>query len=69
MVLIGGTGTGKNHLAIAVARGLIRNGTRGRFYNVVDMVNRLETETGVGKQGRLVDYMTRLDFVILDELG
>jgi DNA replication protein DnaC len=69
VVLIGGTGTGKTHLAIAIARALIRRGTRGRFYNVVDLVNRLETETRGGKQGRLADYMTRLDFVILDELG
>jgi DNA replication protein DnaC len=69
VVLIGGTGTGKTHLAIAIARALIRNGTRGRFYSVVDLVNRLETETRGGKQGRLADYMTRLDFVILDELG
>ena len=69
VVLIGGTGTGKTHLAIAIARALIRTGTRGRFFNVVDLVNRLETETRGGKQGRLADYMTRLDFVILDELG
>ena len=69
VVLIGGTGTGKTHLAIAIARALIRSGTRGRFFNVVDLVNRLETETRGGKQGRLADYMTRLDFVILDELG
>ena len=50
-VLIGGTGTGKTHLAIALARALIRNGTRGRFFNVVDLVNRLETEHRGGKQG------------------
>lgn len=42
VVLVGGTGTGKSHLAIAIARALIRNGTRGRFFNVVDLVNRLE---------------------------
>jgi DNA replication protein DnaC len=69
VVLIGGTGTGKTHLAIAIARALIRSGTRGRFYNVVDLVNRLEIETRGGKQGRMADYLTRLDFVILDELG
>ena len=69
VVLIGGTGTGKTHLAIAIARALIRSGTRGRFFNVVDLVNRLETETRGGKQGRMADYLTRLDFVILDELG
>jgi DNA replication protein DnaC len=69
IVLVGGTGTGKSHLAIAIARALIRNGTRGRFYNVVDLVNRLETEMRNGKQGRMADYLTRLDFIILDELG
>jgi DNA replication protein DnaC len=71
VVLIGGTGTGKSHLAIAIAiaRSLIRNETRGRFFNVVDLVNRLETETRSGKQGCMADYLTRLDFVILDGLG
>jgi DNA replication protein DnaC len=69
VVLIGGTGTGKSHLAIAVVRACIRNGARGRFFNVVDLVNRLESETRQGRQGRLADYLTRLDFIVLDELG
>ena len=60
-VLIGGTGTGKTHLAIAIARSCIRSGTRGRFYNVVDLVNRLETETRNGRQGRIADQLTRID--------
>jgi DNA replication protein DnaC len=68
-VLIGGTGTGKSHLAIGIARALIRNGSRGRYFNVVDLVNRLETEHRGGKQGRIADYLTRLDFVVFDELG
>ena len=68
-VLVGGTGTGKTHLAIAIARACIRSGTRGRFYNVVDLVNRLETETRNGRQGRLADHLTRMDFIVLDELG
>jgi DNA replication protein DnaC len=68
-VLVGGTGTGKTHLAIAIARSCIRSGARGRFYNVVDLVNRLETEARNARQGRLADHLTRMDFVILDELG
>jgi DNA replication protein DnaC len=68
-VLIGGTGTGKSHLAIAIARACIRGGARERFYNVVDLVNRLESETRAGRQGRMADYLSRLDFVVLDELG
>jgi DNA replication protein DnaC len=69
VVFIGGTGTGKTHLAIAIARSCIRAGTRGRFFNTVDLVNRLESEARDGRQGRLADYLTRMDFVILDELG
>jgi DNA replication protein DnaC len=68
-VLVGGTGTGKTHLAIAIARSCIRTGARGRFYNVVDLVNRLETEARSGRQGRLAGQLTRMDFIILDELG
>jgi len=68
-VLVGGTGTGKSHLAIAIARACIRGGARGRFFNVVDLVNRLEAEARNGRQARLADYLTRLDFVVLDELG
>ena len=68
-VLVGGTGTGKTHLAIAIARSCIRSGARGRFYNVVDLVNRLEPETRNGRQGRIADHLTRMDFIILDELG
>jgi DNA replication protein DnaC len=69
IVLIGGTGTGKTHLAIAIARACIRGGARGRFFNVVDLVNRLEGETRQGRPGRIADYLTRQGFVVLDELG
>src|ERR1700729_907633 len=68
-VLIGGTGTGKTHLAIAIARSCIRSGARCRFYNVVDLVNRLEIETRNGRQGRIAEHLTRMDFIVLDELG
>ncbi len=69
VVLVGGTGTGKSHLAIAIARACIRDGARGRFFNVVDLVNRLEAETRSGRQGRMAEYLCRMDFVVLDELG
>jgi DNA replication protein DnaC len=69
VVLVGGTGTGKTHLAIGIARACIRDGARARFYNVVDLVNRLEAEGRAGRQGRLADHLCRVDLVVLDELG
>jgi DNA replication protein DnaC len=69
LVLVGGTGTGKTHLAIAIARACIRDGARGRFFNVVDLVNKLEAEARSGRQGRMAEYLCRKDFVVLDELG
>jgi len=59
-VLVGGTGTGKTHLAIAIGRACVRNGARVRFYNTVDLVNRLEAEARAGKPGRIADHLSRL---------
>lgn len=69
LVLIGGTGTGKTHLAVSIARACIREGRRGRFFNVVDLVNKLDAEARAERQGRTADLISRLDFLILDELG
>ncbi len=68
-VLVGGTGTGKTHLSVAIALSCIRLGRRVRFYTVIDLVNRLEPEARSGKTGRLAEQLTRLDLVVLDELG
>lgn len=68
-MLIGGTGTGQTHLAIALARALIRDGKRGRFFNAVGLLNRLEAEARGEKHGRMADHLCRMDFIVLDELG
>jgi len=69
VILIGGTGTGKTHLAIAIAAAVIRTRARGRFYNLVDLVNQLEREKAGGKSGRLAENLQRLDLIVIDELG
>jgi len=69
IIFIGGTGTGKTHLAIAIARQAIKDGSRGRYFNVVDLVNQLEQEKMSGRGGKLADSLARLDLVVLDELG
>ena len=69
IVLVGGTGSGKSHLSIAIARNCIRGGARARFYNTTDLVNRLELETHQGSVGKLAEHLSRLDLLILDELA
>ena len=70
VVLIGGPGTGKTHLATAIAvSGITQKGKRVRFYSTVDLVNLLEREKHDGKAGRIANALLRMDLVILDELG
>jgi DNA replication protein DnaC len=69
LIFIGGTGTGKSHLAIALGVAAVQAGHRVRFYNVVDLVNHLELEKQLGKAGSLARRLTQVDAVILDELG
>ena len=69
LVLVGGTGSGKTHIVVAIARACIRAGRRGRFFNVVDLVNKLEAEARAGRPGRIADQLVARDFLVLDELG
>ena len=66
-VLIGGTD--KTHLAVGWARSRIRDGRRGRFFNVVDLVNRLVAEAKADRQGPMADARSRLGFLVPDELS
>ena len=69
-VLVGGTGSGKTHLAIAIGANCVREReARVRFFNTVDLVNQLEAEARAGQAGRLATQLSRADLVILDELG
>lgn len=70
VVFIGGPGTGKTHLATAIAvSGIALQGKRVRFYSTVDLVNVLEREKRDGKAGRVALSLMRMDPIILDELG
>jgi DNA replication protein DnaC len=69
IVFVGGTGTGKTHLATALARQAVLQGKRARFYSVVDLVNQLDAEKRGGHPGRLATRLLYLDVIVLDELG
>lgn len=69
VVFVGGTGSGKTHLSIALGMNLLRKTKKVRFCGVVDLVNQLEQEKLSGKGGRLAEQLKRFDCLILDELG
>lgn len=69
IVLVGGTGTGKSHLATALARHAVLQGKRARFYSVVDLVNQLDAEKRAGRAGNLATRLLNQNAIVLDELG
>jgi len=61
VVLVGGPGTGKTHLATAIGvAGITKHGKRVRFYSTVDLVNALEQEKAQGKAGRIATSLLRM---------
>jgi DNA replication protein DnaC len=69
LILVGGPGTGKSHLATALGIAAVHAGKRVRFFNGVELVNALEREKQLGKAGNLAKRLTQMDAVIIDELG
>ena len=69
LILVGGTGTGKTHTAIALGAQLIQRGMKTRFFNAVDLINVLIKEQSEQRQGSLVRRLQLVDCLIIDELG
>ena len=70
VVFVGGPGTGKTHLATAIAvQAIQHHHYRVRFLSTIELVNQLEQEKQDGKAGRIANRMVHTDLVILDELG
>lgn len=69
IIFMGGSGTGKTHLATSIALNMIRKGHKVRFWNLIDLVNELEKEKESGKAGTIVQKTSKFSLIILDELG
>ena len=70
LVLIGGPGTGKTHLATAIGVHAIRHHhLRVRCFSTIELVNLLEQEKAERKPGKMAKRLVHTDLVILDELG
>ena len=69
IIFMGGSGTGKTHLASSIGLNMIRKGHKVKFWNLIDLVNELEKEKEEGKAGNMVQKMSKFSLMILDELG
>jgi DNA replication protein DnaC len=70
IVLVGGPGTGKTHVATALGvQAVEHHRKRVRFFSTVELVNALEQEKAKGRAGQIANRLIHSDLVILDELG
>ncbi|PJG45432.1 ATP-binding protein [Sphingobium sp. LB126] len=70
IVLVGGPGTGKTHVATALGvQAIEHHRKRVRFFSTVELVNALEQEKAQGRAGQIANRLVHSDLVVLDELG
>jgi DNA replication protein DnaC len=67
--LIGGQGTGKTHLAVALGQAACRAGLRVAFFTAAELVSRLEKAQKQYTLDRFLDQLERTGLLICDELG
>lgn len=69
LLLLGNPGTGKTHLATALAVEACGRGKRVRFHRVTELITQLMEAREERELGRLRKQLCRLDLLVLDELG
>ncbi len=68
-LLIGGSGTGKTHLATALAAEACARGERVRFFRMTELATLLLEAREERQLTRLRSQLRKLDLLVLDELG
>ena len=69
ILLVGPSGTGKSHLATALGMAACVQGKRVRFWRVTELMTTLREADQERQLLRLRSHLTKLDLMILDELG
>jgi len=69
VLFVGNTGTGKTHLATALAVEACGRGKRVRFWQVPELITQLMEAREDRALGRMKKQLSKLDLLVLDELG
>jgi len=69
LVLMGAVGTGKTHLATAVALNLCRQGRHVRFYTATGLANILQEKQQKGALTSFMESLRKVELLVLDEIG
>lgn len=69
IIFIGGQGTGKTHLGIALGIQACHQGRRVRFFSTADLIHQLLEARDEKQLLKLQQDLLRFDLLILDELG
>jgi DNA replication protein DnaC len=69
LVLMGAVGTGKTHLASAVALNLCKQGRHVRFFTATGLANILQEKYQRGTLAGFMNSLRRVELLVLDEIG
>src|SRR2546422_799647 len=69
LIFSGPSGTGKTHLAVAIAYRAIQNGFEARFTSATALIDDLSTATSTGRLGQVLPAYTHPHVLVLDEVG
>lgn len=69
LVLMGAVGTGKTHLATAVALSLCQRGRHVRFYTATGLANILQEKHQRGVLSSFMSSLKKVELLVLDEIG
>jgi len=69
LVLLGSVGTGKTHLATAVALSLCKKGRHVRFYTATGLANILQEKNKKFQLNNFLTSLKKVELLVLDEIG